>query len=218
MTYFNITDRELTCSKCDTTFSCSRKRFYDHTRKLKANGHHSILCDNCNPRKTNPTKSHICLNCNNPTNNSKFCSRSCAQSYNNKIRPKRKPIERICSCGKTFIPKFKSSRRLCESCQEKRQVSVEFKAKTLSSYHEKKSVKDKHPSWKNSHIRILNRSWNKEMLKRPCEHCGYDKHVELCHIKPVSSFPETATLAEVNAPENNKVLCRNCHWEFDHNL
>ena len=49
-----------------------------------------------------------------------FCSRSCSISFNNAIKPKRKPIERICSCGNKFIPKYKSSRRLCISCQEKR--------------------------------------------------------------------------------------------------
>jgi len=33
-----------------------------------------------------------CLNCNTQTNNPKFCSRSCAATYNNKIHPKRQPI------------------------------------------------------------------------------------------------------------------------------
>ena len=48
--------------------------------------------------------------------------------------------------------------------------------------------------------------------------CGYDKHVECCHIKAVSDFPDTALLGEVNAPGNLVLLCRNCHWELDHGL
>jgi hypothetical protein len=89
---------------------------------------------------------------------------------------------------------------------------------TLADYHKKLSVSGKHPSWKNSHIRNFNRSWNKHLLDKPCSNCGYSKHVELCHIRPVSDFPESAKLSEVNAELNNIVLCRNCHWEFDHGL
>ena len=32
---------------------------------------------------------NICFNCQKETINSKFCSRSCANSYNNKLKPKR---------------------------------------------------------------------------------------------------------------------------------
>lgn len=157
-----------------------------------------------------------CLNCNIETANPKFCSKSCAVSYNNKIQPKRNPIPRICSCGKDFIPKFKSSRRLCDSCQELRANSIKYKEMTLVEYNTKMSVEGKHPSWKNSHIRLFNRQWNKSLTKLPCSKCGYNKHVELCHIKAITSFSDTATLGEINSPENNKVLCPNCHWEFDH--
>lgn len=147
-----------------------------------------------------------------------FCSRSCSATFNNKLKPKRNPISRTCSCGKKFIPKFKSSRRLCNQCQINKLTSFKIKLLTISEYHKKASIKDKHPSWKNSHIRIFNRQWNYELTKKPCFKCGYDKHVELCHIKPVSSFPETATLGEINALSNNIQLCRNCHWEYDHGL
>lgn len=51
-----------------------------------------------------------------------------------------------------------------------------------------------------------------------CSVCGYDKHVHICHIKPISSFDETSTLSEINSPDNLIILCPNCHWEFDHNL
>ena len=41
------------------------------------------------------------------------------------------------------------------------------------------------------------------------------KHVELCHIKPIHSFSETSTLGEINSENNVVQLCPNCHWEFD---
>lgn len=51
-----------------------------------------------------------------------------------------------------------------------------------------------------------------------CQNCGYSKHVEVCHIKPVSKFPDTAKLDEVNNITNLLLLCPNCHYEFDHFL
>lgn len=49
-----------------------------------------------------------------------------------------------------------------------------------------------------------------------CEKCGYSKHVEVCHLKPISKFEVTATLGQVNNVENLKLLCPNCHWQYDH--
>jgi 5-methylcytosine-specific restriction endonuclease McrA len=80
------------------------------------------------------------------------------------------------------------------------------------------SLAGKHPSWLNSNIRNLNRTWNKELTKLPCPVCGYAIHVELCHKIPISKFPKTATLGEVNHPSNIIQLCRNHHWEFDHGI
>ena len=88
----------------------------------------------------------------------------------------------------------------------------------LSEYHNNASLKGKHPSWKNAHIRSLARYWNKELAQFPCQHCGYSKHVEFAHIKGIATFPETTTIGEVNDPSNILILCRNCHWEFDHKI
>ena len=48
-----------------------------------------------------------------------------------------------------------------------------------------------------------------------CEGCGYDKHVEMCHIKPLTSFSLDTLVSVINDRSNIKVLCPNCHWEFD---
>ena len=56
----------------------------------------------------------------------------------------------------------------------------------------------------------------KELTK--CEKCGYDKHIEICHIKGIKEFSEESTIKEINDRSNIIGLCPNCHWEFDHNL
>lgn len=52
----------------------------------------------------------------------------------------------------------------------------------------------------------------------PCSNCGYSKHIQLCHIKPIKDFSDDTLLKDVNSPDNIIQLCPNCHWEFDHGL
>ena len=148
-----------------------------------------------------------------------FCSRSCSTAFNNQRQPKRLPSPRVCiECNQTFrisVEKHRGRSGLCPACTP---TPEEIRERTLASYRQRLSVAGRHPSWRNAHIRGLNRSWNKHLLRRPCQNCGYVKHIELAHRRPISSFPETATVGEVNALENNLVLCRNCHWEYDHGL
>ncbi len=64
-------------------------------------------------------------------------------------------------------------------------------------------------------IRQLNRQWNKTLTSDACQHCGYNKHVELAHLKGINAFDKYTLLKEINHPDNILVLCRNCHWEYD---
>lgn len=158
-----------------------------------------------------------CLNCKKETRNPKFCSRTCAQSFNNKIKPKRIRKSKCTRCS-NITKSYKHT--LCEKHWNEhistKRINIENR--TLLEYWKFKSLEKLHPSSKNVHIRSLARSWFKELLLKPCAKCGYDKHVELCHIKPISSFSESATLKEVNNADNLIQLCPNCHWEFDNNL
>lgn len=158
-----------------------------------------------------------CLTCKKETPNPKFCSKSCAATYNNKVEPKRKLTRKCLDCN-LVVENYRSTR--CKLHKESYKItrSLSYKQKTLEEYRDMLSVSGKHSSWLNSHVRILNRQWNKEMTRLPCFKCGYNKHVELCHIKAVSSFSPKATLGEVNSRSNNIQLCRNCHWEFDNGL
>lgn len=149
-----------------------------------------------------------------------FCSRSCSATFNNKGRQHNLPKTRMCNkCNIEFKRTGNQSTTICNNCSNAYiNLTNSIKKKFIGTYQESASVKNKHPSWKNSHVRALNRSWNSDLIKSGCLICGYTKHVELAHIKPITSFPNTATLGEVNAASNNLPLCRNCHWEFDHDL
>ena len=155
-----------------------------------------------------------CLNCETETKNPKFCSRSCAAIYNNKRHPKRKTQKVCIDCGKP-LTSYKYNR-----CQFHFGIHQSSKVKnlTIGEYRNKQSVLGKHPSWLHSSIRNFARHWNKELKDKPCANCGYSKHVEFCHIKPITSFPNDTLIIEVNSPSNLIQLCPNCHWEFDNEL
>lgn len=162
-------------------------------------------------------KINQCFLCKKQTKNPKFCSRSCSAKVANK-KPKRKKKVRFCShCGQ---PRTTAIRNLLchDCCANKQKFTEAIRQRTIANYADKECLKKLHTSSKFAHIRGLCRSWHKNKTKLPCYVCGYDKHVELAHIRPISSFEPTTTLAVVNSAENIVQLCRNCHWEFDHGL
>ena len=157
-----------------------------------------------------------CLSCQEETLNPKFCSRSCAAKHTNKT-PKRK-LSKICAnkdCN-GIIRNYRSS--LCEDhFQESLKYKKEFILNTtIGEYRERNKLL--HASSCHAHIRGLARSWFRELTKKPCFSCGYDKHVELCHIKGMSLFKDSDLVGEVNHKDNIIQLCPNCHWEFDNGL
>jgi len=155
-----------------------------------------------------------CLNCGQETSNPKFCSRSCSATYTNKLIPKRKTKKTCIICGEPVMS-YRHNR--CQLHWDEYKNN-KYKSKTIGEYRNMSSVKDKHLSWIHTHIRQFARSWLKELTKLPCAICGYDKHVELAHIKPLSSFSDSELLSVVNSKDNVIQLCRNCHWEFNNGL
>ena len=152
-----------------------------------------------------------CLECGAETNNPKFCSKSCAAKHNNKLYPKRKTNKTCIVCGEPVLS-YRHNR--CEKHWEEYKEN-KHKNKTIGEYRKYISVSGKHPSWLHAHVRLFARSWLKHLSKLPCAHCGYDKHVELAHIKDIVSFEDDTLLSVVNSEDNVKPLCPNCHWEFD---
>jgi len=158
-----------------------------------------------------------CPNCQKETSNPKFCSRSCAASFTNRLSPKRKLTKKCSKCD-NIVRNYRS--KLCENhFQEKKLASnEEYKNRTMGYYRSKECLKELHKSSIHAHVRGLCRVWLKHLTKESCKNCGYSKHVELCHIKPLASFTDDSLLKDVNSKDNVIPLCRNCHWEFDRGL
>lgn len=142
--------------------------------------------------------SGMCLNCGTATPNPRFCSRSCAASFNNK-RPdvRRRTLEGLCATCATPI---RASRKYC--AQHKRLD------KTLNSNAGSNAeVRDRaRRVYRNS-----GRPWS-------CALCSYDVHVDICHVKDIRSYPHGTPYSVINDQANLIALCRNHHWEFDHDL
>ena len=155
-----------------------------------------------------------CNNCRKVTSNSKFCSRSCSASYNNKI-PKRKVlVKNLCTKCSKRLSRYQKSRAssFCKACQYDSKVA-EYSKKTLkevcieglnrASRHKYELVRQ--------HSKRVAKMYN---IQKTCK-CGYSIHTELCHIKPISSFSDDDLLSTINSVKNLVYLCPTCHWELD---
>lgn len=140
-----------------------------------------------------------------------FCSRSCAATFNNKKFPKRKRIIKICKdCG---IQKTKLKHDRCKECDNKRRAN-----KIDNMTIEEASYKNKWKSNKFARIRDRAKTVYADKHQTPCQNCGYDMHIEICHIRAISDFPSDTLIKVVNSSSNIAILCRNCHWELDSGL
>ena len=80
---------------------------------------------------------------------------------------------------------------------------------------------DRSKHWTNARImiqRLAKRNFHNANKERKCVVCGYDKHIDVAHIKAVADFDDSATLEEINEPDNLIGLCPNHHWEYDHGM
>jgi hypothetical protein len=149
-----------------------------------------------------------CLHCNKETNNPKFCSSSCAARYNNSHFPKRRRQHYFCkSCG----AETGYRRSYCKSCDPTKPKN--FGIVTIAE------VRLRARYQANAWIRKLaRRVYFSSDKPRCCSVCGYSKHFEVCHVRPIQAFPENTPMSVVNSPENLIALCPNCHWELDHGI
>lgn len=159
---------------------------------------------------------NICPNCLKETKNPKFCSQKCAAIYNNKNgKIGRKRIIHTSICAR--CNSITSSRRLlCDFCRK--QIKTNDNTFKNADQVTKKDVSSKNTQ-KYDRIRKASRVLAKDNgLLKKCYICGYDKHVECCHKKPISSFSNDTLISVINNVNNLVGLCRNHHWELDHNL
>jgi len=131
-----------------------------------------------------------------------FCSRSCAATYNNKLYVKRKSSAK--QCAKCHVS-ISGRRKLCDKC-----LYVDWSIVTIGSIAESAYQRF-------ARVRKHARSVYKNS-DRPkcCAYCGYSRHYEVCHVREISSFALSTSIAVVNRIENLVALCPTHHWEFDH--
>lgn len=146
-----------------------------------------------------------CKTCGKETKNPKFCSRSCSAIHTNKQFPRRTKEGNCKSCG----VKIHSSRTYCKKCFKRDHIVPDDRTLEYYTYKKKYQI--------NSQVRDLARRFiNKSGRPLICQCCLYDKHINVCHIKPISMFDMNTKISVINSNENLLILCPNCHWELDH--
>jgi hypothetical protein len=148
-----------------------------------------------------------CPVCGQATRNPKYCSRSCAVRRNNVLAPKRRPAGKCLVCT---IPIPRRNRY----CSQHRPNKPLDRSQPIGSIADGSD----HPACRNARLRQEARRHYLAFFPYRCSRCGYDKHIEVCHKRPVTSFPLDTPIAVVNSLDNLVGLCPNCHWEFDHGL
>lgn len=149
-----------------------------------------------------------CIECGEFTSNPKFCSRSCAATFNNRKYPKRsKGIEWLCpECGGE---KYYQS-VLCQTCRTRRHWDQALN----------RAIDDMFLIG-NARIKYSQiRTWARKLMKRAgrldkCEKCDFSLMIEVSHIKAIGDFSPETLMKEVNAQDNMMALCPNHHVEFE---
>ena len=100
----------------------------------------------------------------------------------------------------------------CQKCKNK-QGFDNYETLTLGD-----KTYSKHKYAKYAYIRFYARKIAIELGFNKCCNCGYDKHFEIAHKKPISSYPPETLIKDINSPDNLLPLCPNCHYEYDNNL
>ena len=146
-----------------------------------------------------------CGFCGNSTTNPKYCSRSCSAKVSNALNPKRKP-EGVCADCSSPTQKCK---KWCRACWTAHRGAVDM---TL----QEAIYQNSHRASAYGLVRSRARATDKAKSIRACESCGWTHHTEVCHVQPISSFPLSTLISEINADSNIKILCPNCHCLHDH--
>jgi hypothetical protein len=167
----------------------------------------SKTCNNLNCQKSYLSDDH----------RSKYCSRSCSASVNNTLSPKRK--KKLGKCKYCSNSIFASSRRtVCDQCLSDGTHSKSMwknettRIDNLTVGELKRLTRDNQRPWTD---RVRSYARSRFPAKGKICKCGYNKHVELCHIKSITSFSDESLLKDINNLNNIMYLCPRCHWEFD---
>lgn len=151
-------------------------------------------------------KEKQCVICGKITKNPKFCSRSCSTTSSNNTRDYSKIYKNHCKSCNCKITVDKTYCLTCKSGKQEKLLNRKIKEVIYSNLHKSSAF-----ALIRTNARYLFRKHNKQI----CSKCGYNKHIEVCHIKGIADFNEDSLISEVNSLSNLIGLCPNCHWEFD---
>lgn len=153
----------------------------------------------------------LCANpsCGGETRNPRFCSRSCAATVNN--RGKQRNPRRDHPCPRCATAQAPPNRKYCSRCWK--EIAAENTQRNLSSVHSAASYQ--RSATIRRHARRVYAESGKQQM---CAICGYDRHIEVCRIRAINSWPLDTPIAVINDPVNLVALCPNHHWEFDRQL
>ena len=149
-----------------------------------------------------------CLYCKKHSKNPKFCDRSCAASYNNKLHKKRKLTNKCKTCKKLIISDRTYCSKLCLPNRPK--MSLEDKRK--SQYQNLKSWRQR------AKMKAV------EVKGGCCERCGYDKSLRALHFHhrdpsqkdfSISNNGNAIAWSKIEKEIKKCILvCSNCHCEI----
>lgn len=182
----------------------------------------------------------ICQECQNPFDDSKdkrkkFCNLSCAAKFNNRHYPKdfpgpknpkrkvksKEPVGKCENCFNEISYNKEQGRnrwiyiKYCENCDTK----VKRRAAKILNLTKGSIFTSR--SWQAARSLIQSNARKIFKIANPtmkCLICNYTNHVEVAHIKSVSSFPGDTKISEINNINNLIGLCPNHHWEYDHGV
>lgn len=143
----------------------------------------------------------------------RFCSKACS----NKGVHRRVKKEAVCSFeGCNNIVDY-YTHIYCRACiNEKRHLKSKWNGRLVHEVSIEEYCKRKGANKFDSIRAHARASIKRSNVPLVCEQCGWDHHVEVCHIKAIASFAPTTPVSVVNEISNLKLLCPNCHWLFDH--
>jgi hypothetical protein len=167
---------------------------------------------------------NFCLNCETPIYSSeqlklretltrKFCSKSCAGTYNNVVRSSRREITNVDRASRNYdtCPLCSASKRreakVCRDCKNNA-----WKLRTKGELFSSRTNWQCARSTIQKRARVVYLQTNRIPA---CAWCGYTHHVEICHIRPVCEFSDETPLGVINDPSNLQGLCPTHHWEHD---
>ena len=176
-----------------------------------------------------------CLNCGKSVKN-KYCNISCQNKYKiivNKAKYYLSPY--LCKhCNGIIEYKYRMNTFCSRSCSaivsnsnRKREKIIKIKNKILKptdnliKFQNKGKIFELSKNWQSARSTIRKNAclvFKNSEKEYKCFVCGYNNHVEIAHIKPVSDFSGESKLSEINDINNLVALCPNHHWEFDNGI